>query len=61
MKNVIHSLGPSLIWASAILVTSFVMSNTGFDETTTSTVVMMLVMAATATLITSKRSCAVCR
>ena len=61
MKNVIHSLGPSLIWAIAILVTSFVMSNTGFDETITSTVVMMLVMAATATLITSKRSCAVCR
>ncbi len=57
MKNVIHSLG----WAIAILVTSFVMAQNGFEKSTTSTVVLMMVMAATATLITSKRSCAVCR
>ena len=57
MKNVIHAL----IWAFAILVTSFVMAQNGFDKSTNSTVVLMMVMAATATLITSKRSCAVCR
>ncbi|MEO0906223.1 MAG: hypothetical protein AAFY07_01735 [Pseudomonadota bacterium] len=57
MKNVIHAL----IWAIAILVTSFVMAQNGFEKSTTSTVVLMMVMAATATLITSKRSCAVCR
>ena len=57
MKNVIHSLG----WASAILVTSFVMAQNGFEKSTTSTVVLMMVMAATATLTIGKRSCAVCR
>ena len=56
MKNVIHAL----IWAFAILVTSFVMAQNGLEKSTTSTLTLM-VMAATLTLTTSKRSCAVCR
>ena len=57
MKNVIHAL----IWAFAILVTSFVMAQNGLEKSTTSTLTLMMVLAATLTLTTSKRSCAVCR
>ena len=57
MKNVIHAL----IWAFAILVTSFVMAQSGFEKSTISTLTLMMVLAATLTLTTSKRSCAVCR
>ena len=57
MKNVIHAL----IWAIAILVTSFVMAQSGFEKSAISTLTLMMVMAATLTLITIKRSCAVCR
>ena len=57
MKNVIHAL----IWAFAILVTSFVMAQNGFEKSTISTLTLMMVLAATLTLTTSKRSCAVSR
>ena len=57
MENVIHAL----IWAFAILVTSFVMAQNGFEKSTTSTLTLIMVMAATATLTIGKRSCAVCR
>ena len=61
MNNVKNALGPSLIWAIAILVTSFVMAQSGFEESTNSTVVLMMVLAATLTLTNTPRSCAVCR